>query len=570
MNVNNFSNIRKVGIFIKYLFSKKFFSRYLIFIGLLNILTGLVPVLYLHIFAQMIELVSEKSSFENFVLYSLFLIIIIVSLPIINDYSSIFETLYNKQLKKMLVTSTNIYYDKTDLLKIQLDQFQNKFVFIQSTDSLIKESYYLLFSSIRSLVTFFGTLYLLRDLSIWFFLVIFIGSYVSIVLNKKIGKLQFEADVNLTEHNRLESAHYSALQESKNQKYVLYNSLFKNIYFLWEEKMSFITRRKIEYQKKILRVNTLSETTLGLTFLSICIMIYFSVVNTVSSIIMVLQSINNFQNSITQLGDNITEFYNLKLRSTHIEDFLEFITSKNDLVPHSYKSHIHSIQNIQINNAGFMYPGREDFNLLIENFSISSGNIYGLLGENGKGKSTFINLLASIYSFNYGDVLLNGESVSQSDYKKIIRDHVSILFQNNLKITGNVTQNLNASLNDFQSSNLKLVRSIHDYMGLNEMILDNSFNTGTELSGGQWQHIFLARSFLKQSTSILILDEPTTFLDTRKIAMLIEDLITLKKRGWIILIITHDEKLHSIMDTSYTLTSSGRLEKSNNKLLTLN
>lgn len=250
MNVNNFSNIRKVGIFIKYLFSKKFFSRYLIFIGLLNILTGLVPVLYLHIFAQMIELVSEKSSFENFVLYSLFLIIIIVSLPIINDYSSIFETLYNKQLKKMLVTSTNIYYDKTDLLKIQLDQFQNKFVFIQSTDSLIKESYYLLFSSIRSLVTFFGTLYLLRDLSIWFFLVIFIGSYVSIVLNKKIGKLQFEADVNLTEHNRLESAHYSALQESKNQKYVLYNSLFKNIYFLWEEKMSFITRRKIEYQKK--------------------------------------------------------------------------------------------------------------------------------------------------------------------------------------------------------------------------------------------------------------------------------------------------------------------------------
>lgn len=335
--------------------------------------------------------------------------------------------------------------------------------------------------------------------------------------------------------------------------------------------MSFITRRKIEYQKKILRVNTLSETTLGLTFLSICILIYFSVVNTVSSIIMVLQSINNFQNSITQLGDNITEFYNLKLRSMHIEDFLEFVTSsKNDLVPHSYKSNVHSIQNIQIDNAGFMYPGREDFNLLIKNFSISSGNIYGLLGENGKGKSTFINLLAGIYSFNHGDVLLNEESVSQSDYKEIIRDHVSILFQNNLKITGNVTQNLNAPLIDFQSSNLKLVKSLHDYKSLNEMILDNSFNTGTELSGGQWQHIFLARSFLKQSTSILILDEPTTFLDTRKIAMLIEDLITLKKRGWIILIITHDEKLHSIMDMRYTLTSSGRLEKSNNKFLTLN
>lgn len=150
-----FSNVRKVGVFIKYLFSKKIFSRYLIFIGLLNVLTGLIPVLYLHIFAQMIELVSEKNSFENFVSYSLFLIIIIVSLPIINDYSSIFETLYNKQLKKMLVISTNIYYEKTDLLEIQLDKFQNKFVFIQSTDSLIRESYYLLFSSIRSLVTFF-------------------------------------------------------------------------------------------------------------------------------------------------------------------------------------------------------------------------------------------------------------------------------------------------------------------------------------------------------------------------------------------------------------------------------
>lgn len=142
----------------------------------------------------------------------------------------------------------------------------------------------------------------------------------------------------------------------------------------------------------------------------------------------------------------------------------------------------------------------------------------GNVGENGAGKSTLIKLLCKLYKPSSGRIACNGIDILSID-TKIWWQHISAIFQDfghyNLTVMENVTftDNIDSFIEE------KFLESCRQAkFTLDEVYHANSFlgkeYEGTELSGGQWQRLALARTLFADG-SLVILDEPTSAMDPR-------------------------------------------------------
>tara|TARA_B100000575_G_C23040850_1_gene599072 strand:+ start:359 stop:1141 length:783 start_codon:yes stop_codon:yes gene_type:complete len=181
------------------------------------------------------------------------------------------------------------------------------------------------------------------------------------------------------------------------------------------------------------------------------------------------------------------------------------------------------------------------------NLKINSGEWVGIIGSNGSGKSTLLKGIAKIIPMQSGDLYLNKFSIKDLSTKKIA------------KVLSYLPQKINSNLPLTVKELVSLGRSPHKYFwefDLNKedlLIINKSLelcnlknysnNSLSSLSGGQCQRAFLALT-IAQNTKILLLDEPTTFLDINfQIQMLdlIKNLNKIKKLT--ILSVIHDINL---------------------------
>lgn len=169
---------------------------------------------------------------------------------------------------------------------------------------------------------------------------------------------------------------------------------------------------------------------------------------------------------------------------------------------------------MEIKGCSFAYEDKEN---IIEdiNFSVSSGDIFCILGANGTGKTTLIKCLTGLMSPHSGEILIDGRdmnSFSRADLAKKI-GYIPQIHNSTFPFTvlDVVLMGRSPHLDMFESPSekdykiaLKSLKSLNiDYMK------DKPY---TEISGGEQQLVFIAR-VLAQEPSILILDEPTSHLD---------------------------------------------------------
>ena len=177
---------------------------------------------------------------------------------------------------------------------------------------------------------------------------------------------------------------------------------------------------------------------------------------------------------------------------------------------------------------------------------MKKGNIYLLYGENGTGKSTFIETLTGVLEAAEGKILYNGKDISELDMYEVRRNLVAITEQEPMLQDGTIRENLLYGLNSEKEK-------IEDEAGLLEFVKRkpggmNTYisNRNTNLSGGEKQKIAVCRSMLKES-DILILDEPTSAMDDISVKRLVEELKRFKENH-IIIVISHDSRLQDIAD----------------------
>ncbi|WP_242274740.1 putative bacteriocin export ABC transporter [Bacillus cereus group sp. BfR-BA-01310] len=186
------------------------------------------------------------------------------------------------------------------------------------------------------------------------------------------------------------------------------------------------------------------------------------------------------------------------------------------------------------------------------NFKISRGEMIALIGPSGVGKSTLLNIIGSLESFEEGEVLIDGEKINHKQNIKLLRDKFGFLFQNYALIDQEtVSKNLDIALKFTKNINKEeLKQQVMSKVGL----MDKMNNRIYELSGGEQQRVALARLMLKPC-EIILADEPTGALDSENRDMVLRFLKELNQEGKTLLVVTHDPYVAEFCDRKIELSS---------------
>jgi ATP-binding cassette subfamily B protein len=176
---------------------------------------------------------------------------------------------------------------------------------------------------------------------------------------------------------------------------------------------------------------------------------------------------------------------------------------------------------IVLEDVGFHYPGKDVWALRHLNLSIPAGESLALVGVNGAGKTTLVKLLTRLYEPSEGRIWLDGRDLQAWDLGDL-RSRFGVLFQDYNQYQLKVRENVGLGSVDYMADEPRIGRAVESG-GATEIVkglaggldapLGRWFQDGTELSGGQWQKIALARAFMREEADILVLDEPTASLD---------------------------------------------------------
>jgi ABC-type multidrug transport system fused ATPase/permease subunit len=199
--------------------------------------------------------------------------------------------------------------------------------------------------------------------------------------------------------------------------------------------------------------------------------------------------------------------------------------------------------------------------LIDVDLEISPGEHVALLGPNGSGKSTIVNLLIGLYAPSQGEVTIDGVPLGEIDVRAF-RRRIGIVLQDPIILPGTIAENIAYSRDAPARAEIAAAAQAATAAGFIEA-LPNGYETqvgeeGVRLSGGQRQRIAIARA-LFGAPRLLILDEPTTYLDHAAILNLLETLNGLANAPTVLLV-THDPAVAARADRVVHLRD-GRIER---------
>lgn len=180
-------------------------------------------------------------------------------------------------------------------------------------------------------------------------------------------------------------------------------------------------------------------------------------------------------------------------------------------------------------------------------FEVEKGEFIAIMGESGSGKSTLLNIISVLDRATNGNVLLNGQNVSNIKDKDLAayrRQNLGFVFQDfnlldNFSIKDNILLPLVISRQKYKEMNIKLLPLVKR-LGIEDLV--NKFPY--EVSGGQKQRAAVARALIIEPELVLA-DEPTGALDSKSADSLMDLFQTINKNGQTILMVTHSIKAAS-------------------------
>jgi ATP-binding cassette, subfamily B, bacterial len=220
-------------------------------------------------------------------------------------------------------------------------------------------------------------------------------------------------------------------------------------------------------------------------------------------------------------------------------------------------------QGFEFRNVSFAYPnGRRVLHSV--NFKLAPGERIALVGENGQGKTTIVKLLTRLYDPSEGQILLDGIDLREYDQEDLWRE-IGVIFQDFMRYDLTASENI-ATGRIEERGNIFRIRSAAQKSLAEEVIrklpkgyeqqLGCRFDGGTDLSGGEWQKLALARAYLREA-QVLVLDEPTASLDAKSEHEVFERFAELT-RGKMSMLISHRFSTVRMADRIFVL-QDGRI-----------
>ncbi|HKS45913.1 MAG TPA: ABC transporter ATP-binding protein [Amycolatopsis sp.] len=228
-----------------------------------------------------------------------------------------------------------------------------------------------------------------------------------------------------------------------------------------------------------------------------------------------------FSGALSVLVVNTNQLYESALYLADFRDFqvllpaLRAARAKTDGVPAPQ-----DFQTITVEHVTFQYPETAQPTLRNVSLTLSRGEVVALVGGNGSGKTTLAKLLCNLYQPRQGRIAWDGKDIAEVDPDRL-RESVAVLFQDFGRYLFSVTENIGIGRVKDLADRMMITMAarqagadefIHDLPDGYDTPLGKNFEGGSDLSGGQWQSLALARVFFR-AAPLVILDEPTAALD---------------------------------------------------------
>lgn len=172
---------------------------------------------------------------------------------------------------------------------------------------------------------------------------------------------------------------------------------------------------------------------------------------------------------------------------------------------------------VEFKNVCFKYYSNREENILSNiSFKADPGQIIGIIGTTGSGKSSLVQLIPRLYDVTEGEVLVDGINVKEYSLRHL-RDGVGMVLQKNVLFSGTIEENLKWGDENASHDEVKAAARAAQADGFISNFTDE-YNMelgqgGVNVSGGQKQRLCIARALLKKP-KILILDDSTSAVDT--------------------------------------------------------
>ncbi len=240
-------------------------------------------------------------------------------------------------------------------------------------------------------------------------------------------------------------------------------------------------------------------------------------------------------------------FSSIADQSLFLTDLLQFFAVRPTVFskPNALKTPRPISIGIEFRDVSFSYPGGGRPILRNLNLFLRPDERIALIGENGEGKTTIVKLLTRLYDPTFGQILLDGVDLREYDLEDYA-SNIAVIFQDFMRYDMTALENIAVgqiqARQNLPHVELAAKKSLAEGViqklprGYDQM-LGRRFETGVDLSGGEWQKVALARAYLRDA-QILVLDEPTAALDARSEHEVFERFAELTK-GKMALLISH-------------------------------
>ena len=385
------------------------------------------------------------------------------------------------------------------------------------------------FAVIEILPIMLVSIVILGMMSIWIAVSVLIGTLLLHYYEIRMGMRIRHFEVENTHEKRLSDYYTQLLTERESAAEVRLWGIGDTLRDRWWETLS----GYLNLQLRVSFKNTYQDLLQTLGFTTFLAIAFVVVTRTQGSIepglaAIVLNALWNITSGMNSLQEYIITAVQHAGYGEDLHRLLEGFKAEETSATTPHKRPYLIRDGIRLENVSYRYPGTEIDALNSINLKIGTGEILAIVGTNGAGKTTLAHLLAGLRPPTQGQMLIDDTDITRLT-PEAHRRVSSMVFQQPTHYPASLEDNIKLNANSIPDAQLE---SILTRVGLSDgqfslkKFLGPEFG-GVDLSGGEWQHIAIARCLIKKETQFVIFDEPTAALDPLAEVRIFEQFIKL-------------------------------------------
>ncbi|AUS95744.1 hypothetical protein CDQ84_01350 [Clostridium thermosuccinogenes] len=359
----------------------------------------------------------------------------------------------------------------------------------------------------------------------FYLIIVFVVQYS---VSKYIAKKKYLLSKEQIKEERYQT-YYKTLLTSKEfarelRIFSAQNRLFKK----WRHYYELLKEKRLHLALKDINYTALADLTgivLEIATILILFLLALSGRISVGVFVMLYGLLGHVREQAGSISQRLSGIYTSMLYMQDFADFIseyEGIQKNSDSRPNVQETALPygKFQTLTFENVSFCYPNSKQNALKNVSFTIKKGEIVSILGYNGSGKTTLSKIACGLLMPTEGTVHLNGKSAADDPWA--YSRYFGIGFQDYAKISVSLKENIAIGCSEYINDNEKIHTAVENAnlgplvdklpMGLDTLLGKDYDDFGTDLSGGEWQKVILARAYMGEP-QVLILDEPTASID---------------------------------------------------------